>query len=84
MSDNNEFIEQEIDSLFEDARQELARVDKNAKELKKNIVINLAKKLDGKIPTDTICIEIVNQLRGRVSERFIHECLPEKYKKNIR
>ena len=88
MSDNNEFIEQEIDSLFEDARQELDKVDENAKELtkelKKNIVVTLAKKLEGKIPTDTISIEIVNQLRGRVSERFVRECLDEKYKQKSR
>jgi hypothetical protein len=44
----------------------------------------LAKDLEGKVPTDTISIEIVNQLRGRVSERFIHECLDNKYKQKYR
>jgi hypothetical protein len=76
--------EQEINYLFDDARKELAKVDENAKELKKDIVKKLAKKLEGKIPTDTICIEIVTQLKGptpeKVSERFIRECLDEKYK----
>ena len=47
---------------------------------KKQIVKDLANNLEGKIPTDTISIEIVNQLRDKVSERFIHNCLDEKYK----
>ena len=88
MNSNNDFKEeehrksqeQEIDSLFEDARKELAKVDENAKELKNKSVKNLAKKLERKIPTDTISIEIVNQLRGSISEGFIHECLDDKYK----
>ena len=44
----------------------------------------MAKDLEGKVPTHTISIEIVNQLRGRVSERFIHECLDDKYKQKYR
>jgi len=44
----------------------------------------LAKDLEGKVPTDTISIEIVNQLRGRVSERFVHICLDNKYKQKYR
>jgi len=74
------YQDDEINSLFDDARKEIAKLDENAKELKKDIVKNLAKKLEGRIPTDTISIEIVNQLRGSVSERFVRECLPEKYK----
>jgi hypothetical protein len=35
----------------------------------------LAKSLEGKIPTDTICIEITNRLHGKVSKSFIHDCL---------
>jgi hypothetical protein len=44
----------------------------------------LAKDLEGKIPTDTISVEIVNQLRGRVSQQFIHNCLEMKYKQKHR
>ena len=44
----------------------------------------MAKDLEGKVPTHTISIEIVNQLRGRVSERFNHECLDDKYKQKYR
>lgn len=84
MIDDKESLERGIDSLFEDARQKLAIVDENAKELKKNIVVDLAKKLEGKIATETICIEIVTQLQGQVSERFICECLDEKYKQKNR
>jgi hypothetical protein len=84
LTDNKENHDEEIVSLFEDARQELAKVDEDAKERKKDIV----KKLEGKIPTDTICIEIVTQLKSpapeKVSERFIRECLPEKYKQKNR
>ena len=80
MAEFKESREKEINSLFDDARKEIAKVDENANELKKNIVIKLAKKLEENIRLDTICIEIVIQLQGQVSGRFIRECLPEKYK----
>ena len=73
-------IEQEISLLFEAARNKLEKIDAQAKKEKKQIVKDLAKDLEGQIPTDTISIEIVTQLHGKVSERFIHECLDEKYK----
>ena len=76
--------EEEISLLFEDARIKLDKTDEQAKKEKKNIVKDLAKDLEGKIPIDTICIEIVNQLRGRVSERFIRECLEDRYKQEYR
>jgi hypothetical protein len=77
-------IEQEISLLFEAARNKLEKIDAQAKKEKKQIVKDLAKDLEGQIPTDTISIEIVTQLRSRVSERFIHECLDEKYKQQRR
>jgi len=80
LADFKETQEKEIDYLFEEARQELAKVEENAKVLKKDIVNKLAKKLEEKIRIDAICIEIVTQLHDEVSERFIRECLPEKYK----
>jgi hypothetical protein len=78
--ERNNINDEEISNLFEDARNQLDKVEEQAKDKKRQIVIDLAEKLEGKIPTDTISIEIVNQLRGSVSERFIHECLDEKYK----
>jgi hypothetical protein len=33
---------------------------------------------------DSICIESVTRLRGKVSSRFICECLDEKYKQKYR
>ena len=66
--------------LFYDAIIKLEKIDIRAKKEKKQITIELAKDLDGKIRTDTISIEIVNQLRGKVSERFVHNYLEEKYK----
>ena len=66
--------------LFENARVELDAIDELVHEDKKKVVKDLAKHLEGMIRTDSICIEIVNQLRGRVSERFIRESLEDKYK----
>lgn len=74
----------EITLLFDDARRTLDRIDAGAKKKKKQVVVELAKDLEGKIPIDTISIEIVSQLRGRVSERFIHESLHDKYKQKRR
>jgi hypothetical protein len=79
-----ESYDETISSLFQDAVVKLDKVDAQAKESKKQIIIDLAKNLEGKIPTDTISIEIINQLRGQVSERFIRECLDEKYKQKVR
>jgi len=77
--------DEEISLLFEDAREELHKEDARSKDKKKQIITDLAKSLEEKnVATDTISVEIVNQLRGQVSERFIRECLPEKYKQKIR
>jgi hypothetical protein len=84
MSQNANNTEAEISSLFRDALSKLDKIDAQAERERKEIVKNLAKDLEGKIATDTISIEIVNQLRGRVSERHIRECLDEKYKQKHR
>lgn len=76
--------EAEVSLLFEDAKAKLEKIDVQAEKEKKQIIIQLAKDLEEKIPTDTISIEIVNQLHDRVSERFIHNCLEEKYKQKYR
>lgn len=73
-------LEEIMALLFENARKELDAIYELAQDDKKKVVKNLAKSLEGMIRTDTICIEIVNQLRGKVSERFIRECLEDKYK----
>lgn len=73
-------LEEKMALLFENARIELDAIDELAQEDKKKVVKDLAKCLEGMIRTDTICVEIVNQLRGKVSERFIRECLEDKYK----
>jgi hypothetical protein len=79
-----EKFEAETSLLFEDAIEKIEKVDIQANESKKQIIINLAKSLEGKIPTDTISMEIVKQLYGRVSKRFIHQCLDIKYKQKVR
>jgi hypothetical protein len=81
---NEENSDAEISSLFQDAIVKLEKIKANANQQKKQIVVELAKDLEGKIPTDTICMEIVTQLRGQVSERFVRECLDEKYKQKPR
>lgn len=79
-----EILDNEISSLFKDARDKLEAVSKDTEMKKKDIIVTLAQSLDGKIQTDTICIEIVNQLREKVSERFVRQCLDEKYKQKSR
>jgi hypothetical protein len=81
---NNCRIEEELSAFFEEAKSKLDSIDIRAKNEKKQVIVQLAKDLEGKVPTDTISIEIVNQLSGRVSERFIHECLDDKYKQKYR
>ncbi len=81
VAENHDVI---ISMLFQDAIYKLGKIDVSVKQQKKQIVVELAKNLEEKIPTDTICMEIVNQLRGQVSERFVRECLDEKYKQKLR
>ncbi|HEY6534931.1 MAG TPA: hypothetical protein VIY08_03885, partial [Candidatus Nitrosocosmicus sp.] len=84
-----------IDKLFEDAREklediELEAIDKieeikiEAKGKKKQIVVALAKNLEGTIPSNSICNTIVIRLKGKVDGRFIRGILPEKYKQEYR
>jgi len=74
----------EVTLLFEDVRQKLGKLEKQTEQKKKEIVIELAKSLEGKIPTDTICMEIVDRLDGLVSDSLIRDCLSEKYKQEYR
>lgn len=76
--------EDEISQLFEEAKANLGNMEAQAKKEKKQIIRDLAKTLEGKIPTDIISIEIITRLRGKVSERFVRESLDEKYKQKHR
>jgi hypothetical protein len=76
--------EQEISVLFQEAAVKLDGIETHAKRQKINIIQDLARDLEGKIPTDTIASEIVHQLHGKVSERLVHDCLEEKYKRKYR
>ncbi len=78
--DNQSAVDKEITSLCDIARERLKNIDASAKQQKKEIIKELAKSLEGKIPTDTIAIEIKNQLEGEASLRYIDECLDKKYK----
>jgi len=81
---DNSRSNQEISLCFKVAIEKLEKVDAYAKKEKTQIVQDLAKALEGKIPTDRICIEITDRLRNKVSERLIHSCLDEKYKQKRR
>ena len=76
--------EDDITLCFQTAREKLDRVDADAKEKKTQIVKDLAKDLEGKLQTGSICNEIVHRLYGKVSERLIRHCLDEKYKETHR
>jgi hypothetical protein len=80
--------QQEISTCFEAAIKKLDKVESDAEKKKSEIVRELARDLEGKMPTDEIAAEIVHQLRGRISERRIYECLEgeqyAKYKKKHR
>jgi hypothetical protein len=76
--------EQEISLCFQAAIEKLKKVDAYAKKEKTQIVQDLAKNLEGKIPTDRIANEIVHQLHGKASPRLIRRCLDVKYKEKRR
>lgn len=84
MTDVRDFKEQEIISLFEAAKKEIDKINQNADEKKKYIVVKLAKDLEDKVPKDTICMEIVRRLKDKIFNTFIRNCLPEEYKRGYR
>lgn len=84
MQKNPHTTDEEVSLLFTDVIAKLDMLDAQTKTTKKEIINCLAKNLESKISLDSICIEIVTQLQGRVSARFIHECLDEKYKQKHR
>jgi hypothetical protein len=73
-------IEKDIVLLVENAIEKLNIVKENTQKGNKMIVINLAKDLEGIIPMNNICKEIINRLHGRLSPRTIRKYLDEKYK----
>lgn len=74
-------LDTEIRTLCRNAIDQPKKVDTNSNRQKKQIITELARRLEEKvIPINTICIEIVNQLRGFVSESFVRKCLDQKYK----
>jgi hypothetical protein len=73
-----------IDKVKAGAKKAKSQIEAGAKKAKSQIVQELARDLVGKIPTDEISSEIIHQLHGRVSQRLIHDCLDEKYKKKHR
>lgn len=80
MTYNEETTDREITVLCQEAIEQIKKVDTDSDYKKKEIVRKLATDLEGKIQTETICIEVITQLRGHVSESFIRKCLDKKYK----
>jgi hypothetical protein len=76
--------EEAISTCVKAAIEKLDKVDADAEKEKTQIVKDLAKDLEGKIPTESICNEIVHQLHGKVSPRLIRVSLDEKYKEKYR
>jgi hypothetical protein len=74
----------ELDKIETDAKKKIDKVEAETKKAKSQIVQKLARDLEGKIPTDEISSDIIHQLHGRVSQRLVHDCLDEKYKKKHR
>ena len=70
MSYNIEYPNKEIPFLFEEAKEKLDKIEREANEKKKDIVIKLTKDLEIEIPKDIICQAIVEQLDGRVSRNL--------------
>ncbi len=84
LEDYDKNPDEEIPLLVEAAKQKLEKIDSEVKGKKKPIIIELAKSFGGKIKDEDISKEIVHHLSDQVSERFIRECLPEKYKQKYR
>jgi hypothetical protein len=88
--------QKEILNLFDNAKGKLDKLKKEEKEKsrilkqeinkkKKDIVTELAQKLETIIPkTSIISSLIVKRLDGLVSQRLVHQCLPQKYKEEYR
>src|SRR5689334_12373266 len=76
--------DREVSAIFQWSRSEIDRVTSFAHGRKQKIIKETAVKLEGKIPSDTIAMEIVIQLRDIVSVRLIRECLDDKYKQKYR
>jgi len=84
MEKTEDITNQNINTLLENAKNEILNINSDAKGKKKRIILELAASLEGKFREDTIAMVIAHELKGITSERFIHECLPEKYKQKHR
>ena len=82
--ENTEAQDREISWLFEEAKSQLDKIENNSKQHKKQVLKELAKSLETKIPLDSTCIEITNQFRGKISESFVRQSLDNKYKQSHR
>jgi len=56
--------QREIDLIFGDTRNKLQRTDIEANRTRRQIILETAEKLEGRIPEDTISIEIKDLLHN--------------------
>ena len=74
-----------LDRIKQEEKGELKDVRLETSRKKKEIVIELAERLEQLIPqADTISSTILKQLNGQISKSLIHECLPAKCKQEHR
>ncbi len=72
--------EKDIVLLIENAIERLNIVKENTQKENKQIVSDLAKDLEGIMPMETVCTEIINRLQGHLKPRTVRKYLDEKYK----
>jgi hypothetical protein len=78
---HNEDKKDSVAKLFENARNQLKRIEERKQTDVRVVIEELAQDLENEgFPTDMICEEMSLQLRGYCSSRYIRECLEEKYK----
>lgn len=89
MTPSGKTIEKDFSLFFTDPIVELNRLnieEANTQKKKKQIVLDLAKRLEmeGEVPLDDICMIITKNLQGVLKDRTIREYLPDKYKSSYR
>jgi hypothetical protein len=96
LNESDETLNPEVDSVCNEAKEKIDKVNqeersehdniRNHKNKKKReIIVEFAERLDKLIPQkDIISSIIVKTMKGRVSKSLIHACLPAKYKQEHR
>ena len=76
-------LDVEVTRLFDEARGEIEKINEKAKRQKKQIVVDLAKDLEGKIAKTPYAWRLLFNCVVKY-RRTLRECLGEKYKQKTR